>query len=76
MPDYHGRPRENPRSIRPIAERAVSRAGGAPLVAGNACGLLSMPRKTTAPGGRPSSGEAAIFFENYIITRMPRPQLP
>ncbi len=69
LPDYHADRGENPRSIRPIAERAVSRAAGAPLVGGNAVRLL-----IDAQGNYPVWLEAiaharhAIFFENYIIS--------
>lgn len=69
QPDYHPDRGENPRSIRPIAERAVSRAAGAPLVGGNAVRLL-----IDARGNYPvwleaiSQAKHAIFFENYIIS--------
>ncbi len=68
-PDYHADRGENPRSIRPIAERAVSRAAGAPLVAGNGVRLL-LDAKENYGTWREAIGQAkqAIFFENYIIS--------
>lgn len=64
-PDDHG---ENPRSIRPIAERAVSRAAGAPLVGGNAVRLLiDAEANYDAWMAAISGAKQAIYFENYII---------
>jgi cardiolipin synthase len=65
IPIEHG---ENPRSIRPIAERAVSRAAGAPLVAGNGVRLLIDAKANyDAWLAAIAASVHAIYFENYII---------
>jgi cardiolipin synthase A/B len=68
LPDYHSEHGENPRSIRPIAERAVSRAAGAPLVGGNQVRLLLDATANYDAWLHAISGaEGGIYFENYII---------
>ncbi len=69
LPDYHPDRGENPRSIRPVAERAVSRAAGAPLVGGNAVRLLIDAKENYGAWLEAiAKAEHAIFFENYIIS--------
>lgn len=68
LPDYHVEHGENPRAIRPIAERAVSRAAGAPLVAGNDVRLLlDAQANYDAWLAAIAAAEHVIYFENYII---------
>ncbi len=67
-PDLQSEYGENPRSIRPIAQRAISRAAGAPLVGGNSVRLLiDAQANYDAWLAAIDGAKQAIYFENYII---------
>ncbi len=54
--------------MRPIAERAFSRAAGAPLVAGNSIGLLLDAEANYAAWlDAIRAARTTVYFENYII---------
>jgi len=76
MARLHADRGENPRSIRPIAERAVSRAAGAPLVAGNGVRLL-LDAKENYGTWREAIGQAkqASFSKLHHQPGCHRPQL-
>jgi cardiolipin synthase len=68
-PAHRGDRGENPRNMRGIAERAFSRAAGAPLVLGNAVTLLLNGEKNYDAWENAIWGaEHSILFENYIIS--------
>lgn len=67
-PTHRGDRGENPRNMRGIAQRAFSRAAGAPLVGGNALQLLLDAKKNYAAWEAAIEGaRRAIYFENYIF---------
>src|SRR5688572_17249291 len=67
-PTHRGDRGENLRSMRGIAERAFSRAAGAPLVSGNALRLLLDAEKNYDAWEAAIQGaRRSVYFENYII---------
>src|SRR5688500_13422213 len=67
-PSKRGDRGENFRNMRGVAERAFSRAAGAPLVGGNAVRLLlDAEANYDAWSAAIAGARHSIYFENYII---------